>query len=454
LSSPEKGGREMENIIKDYIEKKDYYSIKKELEEMQPVDIAELLEELDTKHSLLVFRMLHKDVAVEVFAHLSVKQQTNFSLMIKEDELKEILEELYFDDKIDFLEEMPSSVVKKILKYSPETERRLINQFLNYPEYSAGSLMTIEFVDLKKELTIDEALLRVRRTAVDKETIYTCYVIDSNRKLEGIVSLKDLVIAPPNKSVSDIMKTDPISVRTLDDQEEVANLFKKYDLLSIPVVDQENRLVGIITIDDIMDVIDDEVTEDFQKMHGLGPSEEEYLESNIISLAKQRIFWLLFLMLSATITGSIIEKFQSSLEKAVGLAVFIPMLMGTGGNAGTQSSTLVIRGIALGEVSINDIFKVVWRELRISLLVGTVLALINFARVYFLGGNTLMVSVVVSLTLVITIVLAKVIGGILPLVAKSINLDPAIRASPLISTVVDALTLLSYFKIAEVIMKI
>lgn len=444
----------MENIIKDYIEKKDYYSIKKELEEMQPVDIAELLEELDTKHSLLVFRMLHKDVAVEVFAHLSVKQQTNFSLMIKEDELKEILEELYFDDKIDFLEEMPSSVVKKILKYSPETERRLINQFLNYPEYSAGSLMTIEFVDLKKELTIDEALLRVRRTAVDKETIYTCYVIDSNRKLEGIVSLKDLVIAPPNKSVSDIMKTDPISVRTLDDQEEVANLFKKYDLLSIPVVDQENRLVGIITIDDIMDVIDDEVTEDFQKMHGLGPSEEEYLESNIISLAKQRIFWLLFLMLSATITGSIIEKFQSSLEKAVGLAVFIPMLMGTGGNAGTQSSTLVIRGIALGEVSINDIFKVVWRELRISLLVGTVLALINFARVYFLGGNTLMVSVVVSLTLVITIVLAKVIGGILPLVAKSINLDPAIMASPLISTVVDALTLLSYFKIAEVIMKI
>lgn len=444
----------MENIIKEYIEKKDYYSIKKELEEMPPVDIAELLEELDTKYSLLVFRMLHKDVAVEVFAHLSVKQQTNFSLMIKEDELKEILEELYFDDKIDFLEEMPSSVVKKILKYSTETERKLINQFLNYPENSAGSLMTIEFVDLKKELTIDEALLHVRRTAVDKETIYTCYVIDANRKLEGIVSLKDLVTAPPNKSVSDIMETDPISVKTIDDQEEVANLFKKYDLLSIPVVDQESRLVGIITIDDIMDVIDDEVTEDFQKMHGLGPSEEEYLESDIFSLAKQRIFWLLFLMLSATITGSIIEKFQSSLEKAVGLAVFIPMLMGTGGNAGTQSSTLVIRGIALGEVSIKDIFKVIWREFRISLLVGTVLAVVNFARIYFLGGNSFLISVVVSLTLVITIVLAKVIGGILPLVAKSINLDPAIMASPLISTVVDALTLFSYFKIAEIVLKI
>ena len=444
----------MENIIKDYIEVKNYSAIKKALEDMQPADIAELLEELDTKNSLLVFRMLHKDVAVEVFAHLSVKQQTSFTLMIKEDELKEILEELYFDDKIDYLEEMPSSVVKKILKYSPETERKLINQFLNYPENSAGSLMTIELVDLKKELTIDEALLRIRRTALDKETIYTCYVTDNNRKLEGTVSLKDLVIAPGNKKVEDIMETDPIFVKTIDDQEEVANLFKKYDLLSVPVVDQENRLVGIITIDDIVDVIEEEASEDIQIMHGLAPSEEEYLKTDIITLAKQRIFWLLFLMLSATITGSIIESFQGSLEKAVGLAVFIPMLMGTGGNAGTQSSTLVIRGIALGEVVLSDISKVIWRELRISLMVGVSLAVVNFVRVYYLGRNSFTVSVVVSVTLILTIMIAKVIGGVLPLFAKAINIDPAIMASPLISTIVDALTLLSYFKIAEAIMHI
>jgi len=444
----------MENIIKDYIEVKNYSAIKKALEDMLPADIAELLEELDTKNSLLVFRMLHKDVAVEVFAHLSVKQQTSFTLMIKEDELKEILEELYFDDKIDYLEEMPSSVVKKILKYSPETERKLINQFLNYPENSAGSLMTIELVDLKKELTIDEALLRIRRTALDKETIYTCYVTDSNRKLEGTVSLKDLVIAPGNKKVEDIMETDPIFVKTIDDQEEVANLFKKYDLLSVPVVDQENRLIGIITIDDIVDVIEEEASEDIQIMHGLAPSEEEYLKTDIITLAKQRIFWLLFLMLSATITGSIIESFQGSLEKAVGLAVFIPMLMGTGGNAGTQSSTLVIRGIALGEVVLSDISKVIWRELRISLMVGISLAVVNFVRVYYLGGNSFTVSVVVSVTLILTIMIAKVIGGVLPLIAKAINIDPAIMASPLISTIVDALTLLSYFKIAEAIMHI
>ncbi|HOS70515.1 MAG TPA: magnesium transporter [Bacillota bacterium] len=444
----------MENIIKDYIEEKNYSEIKKALEDMQPADIAELLEELDTKNSLLVFRMLHKDVAVEVFAHLSVKQQTSFTLMIKEDELKEILEELYFDDKIDYLEEMPSSVVKKILKNSPETERKLINQFLNYPENSAGSLMTIELVDLKKELTIDEALLRIRRTALDKETIYTCYVTDNNRKLEGTVSLKDLVIAPGNKKVEDIMETDPIYVRTIDDQEEVANLFKKYDLLSVPVVDQENRLVGIITIDDIVDVIEEEASEDIQIMHGLAPNEEEYLKTDIITLAKQRIFWLLFLMLSATITGSIIESFQGSLEKAVGLAVFIPMLMGTGGNAGTQSSTLVIRGIALGEVALNDMPKVIWRELRISLMVGVSLAVVNFIRVYYLGGNSFTVSVVVSVTLIFTIMIAKVIGGVLPLFAKAINIDPAIMASPLISTIVDALTLLSYFKIAEAIMHI
>lgn len=442
----------MENIIKDYIEAKDYSAIKRELEDLQPADIAELLEELDTKNSLLVFRMLHKDTAVEVFAHLSVKQQTNFSLMIKENELKEILEELYFDDKIDYLEEMPSSVVKKILKYSTETERSLINQFLNYPDNSAGSLMTIELVDLKKELSIDEALLHIRRTATDKETIYTCYVTDSNRKLEGTVSLKDLVTAAGNKTVEQIMETDPISVKTIDDQEEVANLFKKYDLLSVPVVDQENRLVGIITIDDIVDVIEEEASEDIQIMHGLAPSEEEYLKADVFTLAKQRIFWLLFLMLSATITGSIIESFQSSLEKAVGLAVFIPMLMGTGGNAGTQSSTLVIRGIALGEVSISDVLKVIWREVRVSLMVGLAMGAVNFARVYFFGSNSFTIALVVSLTLVITVMLAKVIGGILPLFAKAINLDPAIMASPLISTMVDALTLLTYFKVAGVIM--
>ncbi|MFZ5352236.1 MAG: magnesium transporter [Bacillota bacterium] len=444
----------MEHIIKEHIESKNYAAIKAELADMQPVDIAELLEELDTKHSLLVFRMLHKDTAVEVFSHLSVKQQTNFSLMIKEEELKEILEELYFDDMIDYLEEMPSSVVKKILKYSTETERKLINQFLHYPEDSAGSLMTIEFVDLKKELTVEEAIKRIRRTATDKETIYTCYVINKNRTLEGIVTLKELVLAQPDMLVEEIMETDAIHVGTLDDREEVANVFKKYDLLSVPVVDQEEKLVGIITVDDIMDVVEEETTEDIQIMNALTPSEDEYLKTSIFSLAKQRIFWLLFLMLSATLTGSIIEGFQSSLDKVIGLSVFIPMLMGTGGNAGAQASTLVIRGLALGEVELGDVLKVIWRELRISFFVGGTLAVVNFLRVYFISGYSFTISLIVSLTLIITVCLAKIIGGTLPIIAKAVKLDPAIMASPVLSTMVDALSLLSYFKIASWIMNL
>lgn len=444
----------MEHIIKEHIEVKDYASIKEELNDLQPVDIADLLDELDTKNSLIVFRMLHKDVAVEVFSHLSVNQQTNFSLMIKEHELNDILEELYFDDMIDYLEEMPSSVVKKILKYSTETERKLINQFLNYPEYSAGSLMTIEFVDLKKELTVGDALKRIRRNATDKETIYTCYVVGKNRALEGIVSLKDLVLAHPDVLVEEIMETGVIGVNTLEDREEVANVFKKYDFLSLPVVDKENRLVGIITVDDIMDVIEEEVTEDIQIMNALTPSEDEYLKSGIFSLAKQRVFWLLFLMLSATLTQAIISGYESSLAKVSILISFMPMLTGTGGNAGAQSSTLVIRGLALGDLETNDIAKVIWRELRISILIGIILALVNFARLYYLSGISMIIAFVVSLTLVVAIITAMVIGGILPLIAKSIKLDPAIMASPIISTMVDSLTLLFYFNIATVILKL
>ncbi|MGI6113671.1 MAG: magnesium transporter, partial [Mahellales bacterium] len=319
--------------------------------------------------------------------------------------------------------------------------------FLRYPENSAGSLMTIEFVDLKKQMTVKEALEHVRFTGTDKETVYTCYVIDQFRRLEGIISLKDLVLAPATTVVADIMNTDFISVHTHEDQEEIAETFKRYDLLSLPVVDMESRLVGIITIDDIVDVIEQENTEDFHKMAALRPSEENYLDTGVISLARQRILWLLILMISATFTGGIMEKFENSLESVVALTFFIPMLMNTGGNAGSQSSTLIIRSLALGKVEIRDVLKVIWKELRVSILVGIVLALFSFLTI-LLRGFPVNISITVSATLIIVIILAKMIGGILPIIAKSFKLDPAIMASPLITTIVDAVTLFSYFSIA------
>ena len=434
--------------IRELLREKKLVDLKEELTNFQSADVAEIIDELKAKEAIIVFRLLPKDVAADVFSRISTDRQMEISMMVNEAELIEILDELYFDDKIDFLEEMPANVVKRILRNSSEAERRLINQFLNYPENSAGSLMTIEFVDLKKEMTVAEALEKIRRIGMDKETIYTCYAIDSERKLEGIVSLKDLVLSSADKKIKDIMETDFIYVDTYDDQEDVADIFKKYDLLSVPVVDQEKRLVGIITIDDIVDVIEQENTEDFHRMAAVNPSDQEYLNTGVFDLARKRITWLLFLMISATFTGYIIRYFEDALQSVVALVTFIPMLMDTGGNAGSQSATLVIRGIALGEIEFKDILKIMWKEFRISILVGLVLALINFLRIYYLEGYTILIALIVSVTLFFVVIIAKLIGCMLPIIAKRIGLDPAIMASPMITTIVDAISLMLYFTLA------
>ncbi|HHW00467.1 MAG TPA: magnesium transporter [Clostridiaceae bacterium] len=430
------------------IEEKNYPGLKLELQNIRSVDIASILEELNERDTLLVFRLLPKDIAAEVFSYLSTEKQAELSTLVDEKELSDILDELFFDDKIDYLEEMPANVVKKILKNTSEMERKLINQFLMYPDYSAGSLMTTEFVDLKKDMYVKDAFAKIRRIAPDKETIYTCYAIDEERHLEGTVTLKDIVLAGDDEKIENIMQKDSIYVKTHDDQEYVADIFKKYDLLAVPVVDNEKRLVGIITIDDVVDVIEEEATEDFYRMAAVQPSEESYLNTGVFTLARKRIVWLLVLMVSSTLTGFIIQKYELALKSVVALAVFIPMLMDTGGNAGSQSSTVVIRGLVLGEIGIKDIFKVVWKEARIAIITGVLLACVNFIRVYSLEGYSLLISLTVSLTIVLTIIAAKVVGGILPIIAQKLKLDPAMMASPLITTIVDATTLTIYFRLA------
>ena len=434
--------------ITELLNNKNLSQIKSELKNMQEADIAEIINSLNKKNSLLLFRLLDKEMASEVFSHLSPNKQSELSVQIRENELKAILEDLYFDDMIDYLEEMPASFIKRILKNTGEVERNLINQFLNYPANCAGSIMTIEYVDFKAGMTVKSAIDRIRKTAIDKETVYTCYVTDNNRELEGIVSLKDLVLAKPDRLVRDIMNSNIIYVTTMSDQEEVSAIFKKYDLLTVPVVDRENRLVGIITIDDIVDVIDLENTEDFHKMAAIQPSDVGYLSAGILSLAKKRIMWLLILMISATISGNIIRKYNDLLQSMVILAAFIPRLMDTGGNAGSQSSTLVIRSIALGEIRSKDLFRVLWKEIRVSIIVGLALGIFNFFQIILLGYGNPTLALTVSLTLFITIFTAKIIGGALPLVAKTFGIDPAIMASPLITTIVDAIALISYFAIA------
>lgn len=427
---------------------KNFSLLKSELKYYQIADIAEFIDSLEEKQALLFFRLLPKEIAADVFSYLSPEGQAEISDLINEKELSVILEDLYFDDKVDYLEEMPANVVKKILRNTTEVERRMINQFLKYPENSAGSLMTIEFVDLKKELTVKQVLDRIRKTAPDKETIYTCYVTDSARHLQGIISLKDLVLADVDTVIQDIMHPDPIFVNTNDDQENIANVFKKYDLLSVPVVDNEKRLVGIITIDDIVDVIVEESTEDIYKMAAVQPTNEEYINTGILTHARKRILWLLILMVSATFTGYIIRSFEDTLQSVVVLAAFIPMLMDTGGNAGAQASTLVIRSLTLGEVGFSDIAKVLWKEFRISLTVGFVLSALNFMRIFFLEKYEFAIAMTVAVTLFFTVITAKVIGGVLPIVAKKLRLDPAIMASPIITTIVDAIALTIYFYFA------
>lgn len=442
-----------QNILQ-LIEQKQYVQLKKILSEKNEVDIADIFDSIDPNTTLLLFRMLPKDLAVEVFAHFSKDKQREIINSITDSELKYILDELFFDDMIDLIEEMPANIVNKILENSTHEQRNLINQFLKYPPDSAGSLMTIEYVELRKDMTVKESLNHLKETGLNKETLYTCYVMDKKRTLTGIVSLRKLVISEDDTLVEDLMFDEVIYVNTHDDQETVANVFKKYGFLALPVVDNEHRLTGIITVDDIMDVMEQEATEDFQRMAAMSPSEESYLNTSVFKLAKNRIAWLLILMLSGTFTGHIIGKFDDMLQSVVILATFIPMIMDTGGNSGSQSSTLIIRGLATGDITIKDGWKVLWKEFRISLIVGISLSATNFLRLILFEKVNAVIALTVSLTLIFTVMLSKILGGLLPLLAKKLKIDPAIMAGPLITTIVDALSLIVYFSVAALLLGI
>lgn len=437
----------MENIL-SYLENNQLAKLKEVLIEENPVDIAELFEDLPKDQCLKLFRILPKDLAAETFSYLSSEKQQEIVENITDEEIKHIINEMFIDDTVDFIEEMPANIVDKILQNTSPDTRKLINQFLKYPENSAGSVMTVEYVSLKSDMNIGQALNHIKKVGINNETIDICYVIDNQRKLVGFISLKLLIFLDDIIPLVDAMETNVISATTTDDQEVIASLFRKYDLTSMPVVDNEGRLVGIITIDDVVDVIDQENTEDFQKMAAMDPSDEEYLKESVFSLARHRIVWLLVLMISATATGTIIRRYEEVLQSVVILAAFIPMLMDTGGNAGSQSSTLIIRGIALGEIQLSDIGKILWKEFRVSLIVGITLATVNFLRIYFIDKAGLTISLVVCASLLFTVIIAKVVGGILPILAKAFKLDPAIMASPLITTIVDACALIVYFALS------
>ncbi len=434
--------------IEYLLSEKRYIEVQRSLAEFNEVDIAEFLEESPAQNALLMFRMLPKAMAAEVFTLLPLEQQTRFISAATDKELVPILEELFLDDMVDLVEEMPANVVKKILKNTGAKERALINQFLKYPKDSAGSLMTIEYVGLQKKMTAGESLQYIKSIGLQSETIYTCYATDENRILQGIVSLRELVLADTDKTVEQLLSKEFISVNTHDDQETVATQFKKYGFLALPVVDNENRLIGIITVDDIIDVIEQEATEDFHKMAAIQATEDSYLETGVFKLTKHRIGWLLLLMVSETFTGSIIENYTQLLASLTILTAFIPMLMDTGGNSGNQSSTLIIRGLATGEIELRDWKKILWKELRIALMVGIILALVTFLKLTLLGGKDYPIALSVAATLIITVCIAKLAGGLLPILAKKLKLDPAIMAGPLITTIVDTVSLIVYFKIA------
>ena len=420
---------------------------------LNEVDIAEYLETLDNERVLVVFRLLPKDISAEVFSYMDNDQRTRIMEAMDDSEAIKLIDDMFIDDAVDFLEELPAGVVKRMLQGCDEKKRQLINQFLRYPENSAGSIMTIEYMEFHLGTTVGQAMAEIRRTGVDKETINTLYILDDSRKLLGTVGLRKLLLATDDRVVEDLMNTQVISVHTTDDQEVVADTVRKYDLLSIPVVDHEDRLVGIITVDDIVDVIEEENTEDFEKMAAMLPSDDEYLKTSVFKLAKNRLPWLLILMISATFTGMIITHFETVLSSAAGIGVAltacIPMLMDTGGNCGAQASTLAIRGLALGEIELKDIGKVLWKEVRVALILGVILALVNFLRIWFFTPYDKTVAFVVSLAMFFTIIIAKSIGCTLPLLAKAIHLDPALMASPIITTLVDACSLTILFTIAN-----
>ena len=454
----------MDTLIEDILqllEEKKYMAARQLLLENNAVDIAEVLEEImdemDVDRAVIMFRTLPKDISADVFAYMNSEDQVDIIGAITYSELNYIMEELAFDDLIDVLEELPANLVDKILNQTTKEERDLINTFLKYPENSAGSLMTIDYVELSRDMTVAQAMAHIKEVGIDSETVYTCYVKDNKRHLEGIVSLRALVVAPDDDLVEEYMHEDIMAVNVYEDQEEVSNLFKRYGYLAIPVVDNENRIVGIITVDDIMDVVEEETTEDIERMAGVidfDDSDTEYLDISVWRHVKARLPWLFFLMCSYVITGGIISGFEEALSKMVCLVSYMPMLMGTGGNSGSQSATLIIRGMSLDEIDPSDWLKVLWKELRISCTIGVLLSILNFARICLMDGEGPMVALAVSASMFVIVIAAKSIGGLLPMAAKRLGIDPALMASPMISSLTDMVSVVTYFTMATAILGI
>lgn len=434
-----------DQIIK-FLEERNFKELKEELENLHPVDLVDAMEELDKKQRMLVFRLLSKEEAAEVFTDMNSDMREELLEALTDSELKEIMDEMYVDDKVDVLEEMPANVVDRLLMATDEETRKQINTLLQYPEDSAGSIMNIEYISLRKEMTVADAILKIRQVGINRETIYTCYVTEK-RKLIGVVDVKDLLTAGESRLIEEIMDENVIYARTLDDQEQVANQINKYGLVAIPILDHEDCMVGIVTVDDAMLVLQDETTEDISIMAGVSPNEDSYFGTSVFQHAKNRSLWLMLLMLSATVTGEILGHYEDAMAVMPVLITFIPMLMGTGGNCGSQSSTLVIRGLAVGEIEFKDIFRVLFKEIRVAVVVGLMLAVVNGLRIYIMYDQNVMLAGALGLTMIAVVSMAKCIGCILPLLAKKLGLDPAIMAAPLITTILDTCTILVYFNI-------
>ena len=441
-----------EEII-ELLENKRYSNLYKYLEKISEQDTSILFEELSSEDMVRLFRLLPKAEAADVFSYMEPDLQEKLINNLTDKELKQVVDELFMDDTVDLIEEMPSNVVKRILKNVNKEDRKTINELLNYPSDSAGSIMTTEFIDLKINMTVEKAFEKIRKIGLDKETIYTCYVLDTRREILGIITVKDMLLAEKDTLIKDIMETNVITVNTLDDKEEVAKKFDKYDFMALPVVDKENRLVGIVTMDDAIDVLQDEATEDFEIMAAMTPTEDSYFKTSVFKHAKNRVLWLLLLMISATLTGAILTHYEEAFAAVPLLVSFIPMIMDTGGNCGSQSSTLIIRGMAMDEITPKDFFRAAWKEFRVALMVGAALAVVNGIRIFIQYKNWGM-SVVIAATMICTIIIAKFLGCALPMLAKKLKLDPAIMASPFITTIVDCCSMLIYFNIATAVLNI
>ncbi len=446
-----KGGTNMEEKVTEFIQMRKFNDLKEYLQNINSADLPTLFDELDDEKKLIVYRVLSKEKAAEVFAELDPDVQEKLINGFSDKELKNVINELFMDDTVDLIEEMPSNVVKRILRNIHSDDRKIVNELLNYPEDSAGSIMTTEFIDLKENMTVEQALEKIKKIGLEKETIYTCYVLSMSRKVKGIINLKSLVISEKDVMIKDIMETNVITVTTLEDQENVAKMFDKYNFLAIPVVDTENRLVGIVTVDDAMDVLQDEVAEDFEIMSAITPNEETYFKTSVLSHAKNRIIWLLILMLSSIVTGAIITKYEAAFASVPILVAFIPMIMGTTGNCGSQTSTLIIRGMSNDEVMLKDYFKAIWKEFRVAISVALMLGVANGIRI-LIQYQDMKLAVVVALSLLGTVILANFLGCSLPMLAKKIKIDPALMATPVITTVSDMCSVLIFFKIATIVM--